>query len=94
MKCLVEDLLGIRAKADGLIIEPNVPAHWKEFTVTRPFRGKLLSINCTKRTEAVIVLNDLDNSVVRKISGSKIPAHLLASLKGKNIQANVSYVIS
>jgi cellobiose phosphorylase/cellobionic acid phosphorylase len=35
----VEHLLGLRATADGLIVDPVVPPAWKEFAIERTFRG-------------------------------------------------------
>ena len=35
----VEYLLGIRATAEGLIIDPVIPPAWKKFSVERSFRG-------------------------------------------------------
>ncbi len=32
-------ILGIRPHYNGLIVEPCVPKSWKEFTITRKFRG-------------------------------------------------------
>jgi cellobiose phosphorylase len=37
-------ILGIRPDYDGLIVDPCIPCNWTEFTVTRIFRGKELSI--------------------------------------------------
>lgn len=92
MRCLLEDLLGIRAQADGLIIEPNVPDDWEEFIVTRPFRGKILRINCRKGRKACITLQSQASSIKKEIEGTKIFADLLASLEGMEIQADVAYI--
>ena len=32
-------LLGVRPEFDGLTVDPCIPADWKEFTVTRRWRG-------------------------------------------------------
>lgn len=32
-------ILGIRASIDGLIIDPHIPKKWRQYTVTRKFRG-------------------------------------------------------
>jgi cellobiose phosphorylase len=37
-------ILGVKPTYDGLEIDPCIPSHWKEFSVTRLFRGKLLEI--------------------------------------------------
>lgn len=37
-------MLGIRPDFDGLVVDPCVPADWKEFTITRRFRGATYEI--------------------------------------------------
>jgi cellobiose phosphorylase len=39
-----QSILGIRPDYKGLLIDPCIPAEWKEFTATRRFRNKTLSI--------------------------------------------------
>jgi len=38
-------ILGIRPQFDGLLIDPCIPPQWKEFSVRRIFRGKILNIS-------------------------------------------------
>ena len=38
-------ILGVRPQADGLLIDPAIPAQWSGYTVTRPFRGAVYEIN-------------------------------------------------
>jgi len=40
-------LVGVRPEYDGVTIDPCVPKTWKEFSVTRRFRGKMLVISVT-----------------------------------------------
>ena len=40
-------LLGIRPGFDGLIVDPCIPADWKEFSVTRKWRGSTYYIHVT-----------------------------------------------
>ena len=40
----VEGILGMRPDFDGLKIAPSIPSDWKEFTITKDFRGKKLNI--------------------------------------------------
>lgn len=37
-------ILGIRPNYDGLLVDPCIPSHWKEFTVTREFRRSIYII--------------------------------------------------
>lgn len=43
-KVIVDWILGIRASKEGLIIDPCIPAEWKEFFVKRIFRGTTFNI--------------------------------------------------
>jgi cellobiose phosphorylase len=43
----VEGICGMRPDADGLEISPAVPSDWKEFEITKNFRGKKLHISFT-----------------------------------------------
>jgi cellobiose phosphorylase len=92
-RCILEDLLGIRTEADGLIIEPNVPADWDGFSVSRPFRGKVLKIKCQKGEIPEIYINIPGTSEKRIIKGTKIPSDLIASIDGKEIGISASYVV-
>jgi cellobionic acid phosphorylase len=38
-RCLVEGLFGLQGDKQGLVIQPQLPSHWKEAKVTREFRG-------------------------------------------------------
>ena len=40
-------LLGVRPEFDGLTVDPCIPADWKEFTVTRRWRGATYYIHVT-----------------------------------------------
>ena len=40
----VEGIMGMRPDLDGLKIAPSIPSSWKEFKITKNFRGKRLNI--------------------------------------------------
>ena len=40
-------LLGVRPDFDGIIVDPCIPADWKEFSVTRRWRGAEYRIHVT-----------------------------------------------
>lgn len=73
----VEGILGMRPNADGLVVDPAVPSDWKEYTVTKKFRGKKLYMTF-KNPDGVesgvkeIVMNG------EKLEGNFIPADKLA----------------
>ncbi len=90
-RCLIEDLLGIRAEADGLIVQPNVPREWDGFTVERPFRGRLIKLNCRRADSPGIVLRDPGASIEMKIEGSIIPVQLMEKFPQREILADVAY---
>jgi cellobiose phosphorylase len=56
-------ILGFRPTFTGMIIDPNIPAHWQEFRATRKFRGKTLQLE-VKNPKAVnsgatsLIVND------------------------------------
>ncbi len=37
-------ILGFRTSVKGLMINPNIPSHWKSFSAERKFRGKLIKL--------------------------------------------------
>ena len=43
----LEWILGVRPEVDGLVIDPCIPSSWKEFSVTRTFRGAVYDIRVT-----------------------------------------------
>lgn len=48
----VEGILGMRPDLYGLRIAPSIPSDWKEFTITKTFRGKKLNIKVENRSGA------------------------------------------
>ena len=72
----VEGILGMRPNADGLVVDPAIPAEWASYTVEKTFRGKQLSMtfnNPSHKESGVtsIVLNG------EKLEGNFIPADKL-----------------
>ena len=65
-------ILGVRADYDGLIIDPCIPADWKEYTVKRKFRGLNFDITVKNpegknRGVTQLLLNG------EQLDGNKIP---------------------
>ena len=46
----VEGILGLRPDPHGLLLSPSIPSSWKELTITKKFRGKLLNIRIENPT--------------------------------------------
>ena len=40
----VEGILGLRPDMDGIKLSPSIPKDWKNFEITKSFRGKKLHI--------------------------------------------------
>jgi cellobiose phosphorylase len=40
----VEGILGLRPDLEGLRLAPSIPSQWKEFSLDKVFRGKMLNI--------------------------------------------------
>lgn len=68
----VEGILGVLPDYDGITIDPCIPSAWKEFTMERIFRGKLLSIKVQnpKGVEKGVVKMVLNGE---EIKGKTIP---------------------
>ena len=76
----VEGILGMRPNAEGLVVDPAIPAEWASYTVEKTFRGKRLSMTFNNPHHAEsgvtsIVLNG------EKLDGNLIPA---SKLKDEN----------
>jgi N,N'-diacetylchitobiose phosphorylase len=71
-------ILGIRAEAAGLRIDPCIPADWEGFSVRRVFRGKVLDI----RVDNVA---GVQRGVVRvTLNGERVEGNLIAADRMQN----------
>lgn len=73
-------ILGIRPDYDGLRIDPCIPSSWKQFTVVRRFRNKILNIkvandSAVQKGVKRIILNG------KELEGNLVPA---AKMKKNN----------
>jgi len=67
----IQYILGIRPDYKGLLIDPCIPADWKEFAVTRRFRNKMLNIK-------VVNPNGVQKGVKRiTLNGQAIEGNLI-----------------
>lgn len=39
-----EGILGLNPEADGIVIDPSIPSEWKQYTLRKVFRGKVLNV--------------------------------------------------
>ena len=75
----VEGILGMRPDLYGIKIAPSVPAEWKEFEITKDFRGKKLNIKVVNPDGAQCGCKKLTlNGVV--MADNYIPADKLADV--------------
>ncbi len=65
-------ILGVRPDIDGLIVDPCIPSEWKEFRVTRQFRGATYHIHVTNPDKVSKGVAELRvNGEV--LAGNKVP---------------------
>ena len=69
-------ILGIRPDYQGLVIDPCIPAAWKEFTVTRRFRNRTLHVRVTNRAGVQKGVKRMTLNG-RPLKGNLIPASML-----------------
>ncbi len=67
-------ILGIRPDYDGLIVEPCVPAQWKDFTIRRKFRGAMYVIHVRRTGEKSLCVHG------RSLPGNLIPLQAQGSM--------------
>ena len=71
----IDWILGVRPTIDGLLIDPCVPADWKEFSLRREFRGGVYNIKFRNP-------DGLNKGVKEiKVDGKKIEGDILPVLK-------------
>lgn len=74
-------ILGIRPQADGLLVEPSIPAHWHGFKVRRTFRSAvyLIEVENPQRVSGGV------RSV--RVDGQPYPSNLLPVFEDGNTHA-------
>ena len=71
-KMVSERILGIRPTRAGLVIDPAIPAEWKQYSMTRKFRGTVYTINVTNPHNRSTGISELqvDGAIIQ---GNMIP---------------------
>jgi cellobiose phosphorylase len=72
-KALTGYIIGVRADYDGLLIDPCMPSHWKEASLTRHFRGATYKVT-VKNLEGKQKGNNIVTVDGKAIKGNKVPA--------------------
>jgi len=71
---ITQYILGIRPSYDGLIVDPCIPADWKEFSVTRNFRGATYDITVKNPNAKMKGISSIKING-KSITGNLIPIH-------------------
>lgn len=73
-RCFIEGMIGLKGEADGLCVQPQLPAHFEEMQVQRRFRGKRIQLTLRQ----VVGLDQIEMNLNGKpIDGPLIPTRLL-----------------
>jgi cellobionic acid phosphorylase len=80
-RCLIEGLFGVKGDRQGLLIQPQLPSHWKQARVTRKFRGATFEI--TMRRNAAV------SKLVLSVDGRDLPDNRIT-----DIESGTTYVVS
>lgn len=72
-RCLIDGLFGLRGEKDGLKVEPQLPAAWREAKAKRRFRGAELTVAIKREagvtaTEVYVGGKRIEDGVIRDIT--------------------------
>jgi len=82
-KVIVDWILGIRTTPEGLIIDPCIPNDWKQYSLSRQYRGTSYYIN-------VINKSGSGNEVKQMfIDGQETEKNILKKSKSKNVDVKI-----
>ncbi|MUG84974.1 NdvB protein [Paenibacillus timonensis] len=75
-RCLIDGLFGVQGTKDGIRVNPQLPSHWNEATVTREFRGATLHVEIQRdasasQTEVYAEGELLPDGVLRNVQQGK-----------------------
>lgn len=82
-RCLIDGLFGLKGCPDGLLVEPQLPAHWQQARVTREFRGAVFDVLFERQvsvSQMSVRVNDivLNGTVIRTINtGESYTVHVV-----------------
>ena len=57
-----DEMLGVKATLDGLVIKPNVPDSWDNYEVKRTYRGTKYTVKFQRGKENKILVNGVENA--------------------------------
>ena len=82
-KVIVDNLLGIKATPDGLLIDPCIPPEWNEYKVKRVFRGTTYFIHIINKNN---VSSDVD---CIRIDGEEFNTNLILPQEKEKVEVTV-----
>ena len=81
-RCLAEGLFGVKGDKQGLVIQPQLPSHWKRARVTREFRGTTFEVEMRRES-------GISNALV-VVDGQPLPVNRLTDIQvGKTYKVEV-----
>ncbi|MGG6311354.1 GH36-type glycosyl hydrolase domain-containing protein [Paenibacillus macerans] len=71
-RCLIDGLFGVQGTKDGIRINPQLPADWREAAVSRDFRGAKLEVEMKReagvnRTEVYVDGEPVEGGILRNV---------------------------
>lgn len=83
-KMVSERILGIRPSRQGLVIDPAIPAEWKQYTMTRKFRGTIYTIHVANPNNRSMGISEL------KVDGNSIEGNVIPPQQAKTCLVQVT----
>jgi cellobiose phosphorylase len=82
-KVIVDWILGIRATADGLLIDPCIPSDWKSYSVKRLFRNTIYNIKVFNQAKG----NPKFDYMI--VDGKKVESNLIKPIRKTEVVVEV-----
>lgn len=82
-KVIVDWILGVRATADGLLIDPCIPADWKSYSVKRLFRNTIYNIKVFNQARG----NPKFDYMI--VNGKKVESNLIKPIRKTEVNVEV-----
>jgi cellobionic acid phosphorylase len=81
-RCLVEGLFGLKGDKQGMVVQPQLPNHWKEAKVVREFRGATFHV-AIRREPGI-------SKTMVVVDGQKLPTNRITNIQtGKTYEVEV-----
>jgi len=84
-RALTDYIMGIRATTDGLVVDPAVPASWKNYTFTRKYRGATYTFTVRNKSKGAVKRKVSLTMNGKAIKGNRLPI----ANKGAKVKVDV-----